>query len=76
MPATAAEQTFFKTVIAESFNYMLQRSTEDGYLNTKFDVIDGTDYTNAADPELKSEENRFARENMKALLQTDGRAMQ
>ena len=53
MPATAAEQTFFKTVIAESFNYMLQRSTEDGYLNTKFDVIDGTDYTNAADPELK-----------------------
>ena len=30
----------------------------------------------AADPELKSEENRFAREQMKALLQTDGRAMQ
>lgn len=53
MPATAAELNFFQTVIAESFNYMLQRSKGGKYLNTKFDVIDGTDYTNADTPELK-----------------------
>ena len=53
MPVTLSEKSFFNTVISESFNYMLQRSKGGNYLNTKFDVIDGTDYTNTADPALK-----------------------
>ncbi|MBO5924229.1 MAG: AGE family epimerase/isomerase [Lentisphaeria bacterium] len=53
MPATLAEKEFFNKVISESFNCMLQRSKGKQYLNTKFDVIDGTDYTYIADPALK-----------------------
>ena len=39
MSVMQQEKTFFNTVIAESFNYMLQRSKGGRYLNTKFDVI-------------------------------------
>lgn len=52
MPVSAAEKTFFNTVIAESFNYMLERSKGGSYLNTKFDVIDNIDYTTPTVPEL------------------------
>ena len=53
MPVIQQEKTFFNTVIAESFNYMLQRSKGGKYLNTKFDVIDGIDYTDTADKALE-----------------------
>lgn len=55
MPVTSEGKTFFHTVIDKSFNYMLERSKGNRFLNTKFDVIDGTDYTCTAD---KSQEFR------------------
>lgn len=39
-------------------------------------AIDAAEKVLASDPELISEENRFAREEMAALLHTDGRSMQ
>lgn len=53
MPVTASQSAFYRQVIGESFNYMVERSCGKEYINTKFDVIDGSDYTNAAAPELK-----------------------
>jgi len=53
MPLYQPERDFFETLIAESFNYMLKRSANSDFINTKFDVIDGTDYTLAHTPELE-----------------------
>ena len=53
MPASCAEKEFFKSVIAGSFDYMIERSAGKEFINTKFDVIDGTDYTEATADELK-----------------------
>lgn len=53
MPAGSKELDFFRKVIAESFGYMLERSKNSVFINTKFDVIDGSDYTHADAPEAK-----------------------
>lgn len=53
MPASSFDLDFFHTVVSSSFEYMLERSKSADYLNTKFDVINGTDYTNADSPELE-----------------------
>lgn len=53
MPLADSQKSFFQQVIAESFDYMLERSKGQDFINTKFDVIDGRDYTNETAPELK-----------------------
>ena len=53
MPSGSTELDFFRKVISESFSFMLERSRNGNYINTKFDVIDGRDYTIADSEELK-----------------------
>ena len=53
MPSGSTELDFFRKVISESFSFMLERSRNGNYINTKFDVIDGRDYTIADSEDLK-----------------------
>lgn len=48
MPITTGQIADFQRIIRTTFAYILERSCRQDYLNTKFDVISGTDYTHAS----------------------------
>ena len=46
MPLTNEQSSVLRRIISESFDWLLARSANCDYIDTKFDVIDGRDYKN------------------------------